>query len=125
MRLLLDTHAYIWLRVEPARVPPKTRSSVAEADLVLVSAVSGWEIELKVASGKLRPIGTFGDGMRDSGYVELPVYGRHVDALRELPQHHHRDPFDRMLVAQARAEGATLVTADRDIRAYAVPTMWE
>lgn len=124
MRLLLDTHAYIWLRVEPTRVPAKTRAAVADADLVLVSVVSGWEIELKVASGKLRPIGTFGDGMHNSGYVELPVYGKHVDALRELPLH-HRDPFDRMLVAQARAEGATLVTADRDIRAYAVPTLWE
>jgi len=124
LRLLLDTHAFLWVRAEPARVPERTVAALLAADRVLVSVVSAWEVEIKIAKGAMRTRETFAEGIADSGFETLGVTLRHVEALRELPAH-HRDPFDRMLVAQARAEGATLVTADRDIRAYAVPTMWE
>lgn len=121
MRLLLDTNTLIrWHRDE---LRPAAISTVQRADLVLVSAVSAWEIGIKHALGKL----DFPDAVVDIlplyGFVELAATARHGDLLRELPQH-HRDPFDRLLIVQALDEGLTILTADRAFEPYRVPVVW-
>jgi PIN domain nuclease of toxin-antitoxin system len=119
VRLLLDTHVLIWWD-EGARLSREARSAIEEADQVYVSAVSGWEIAIKTALGRLRPLRTVAEAIEDSGFEELPVRLRHAEALASLPQH-HRDPFDRMLLAQARADGLTLVSRDAAFQAYRTP----
>ena len=119
MRLLLDTHVLIWWD-EGARLSRDARTAIADAEQVYVSAVSGWEIAIKTALGRLRPLRTVAEAIDDSGFEELPVRLRHALVLATLPQH-HRDPFDRMLVAQAQVDGLTLVTRDAAFAAYDTP----
>jgi len=118
VRLLLDTHVLIWWD-EGARLSSKARAAIETADQVYVSAVSGWEIAIKTALGKLSPRRTVADAAADSGFEELPLRLRHTEALARLPAL-HRDPFDRMLVAQAMADRLTIVTRDRAFAAYNV-----
>ena len=118
MRLLLDTHVLIWWD-EGARLSPEARSAIESADQVYVSAVSGWEIALKTTLGTLRPTRSVEEALADSGFEELPLRLRHAEALSRLPLL-HRDPFDRMLVAQALTERLTLVSRDRALSAYEV-----
>jgi PIN domain nuclease of toxin-antitoxin system len=122
-RLLLDTHVFLWWRVEPARLAPQVRQSIAEADLVFVSAASAWEMAIKVSSGRLRLPEPPEAGVLASGFERLLITFSHAEHAALLP-HHHRDPFDRMLVAQAREEGLTLVTHDRLLEPYAVNILW-
>lgn len=119
MRLLLDTHVLIWWD-EGARVSAAARAAIESADQVYVSAVSGWEIALKASLGRLKPTRTVEEAIADSGFEELPVRLRHANALRALPAL-HRDPFDRMLIAQATSEQLTFVTRDRAIAPYRIP----
>lgn len=119
MRLLLDTHVLIWWD-EGARLSAAARSAIETADQVYVSAVSAWEIAIKVSLGRLRPTRTLTQAVEDSGFEELPVRLRHADQLTRLAPL-HRDPFDRMLVAQAVAERLTLVSRDRALARYQVP----
>lgn len=93
------------------------------ADLVVVSAVSAWEIAIKHALGKLGFPDAVGDILPLYGFVELAATARHGDLLRNLPQH-HRDPFDRLLIVQAMDEGLTILTADRAFEPYRVPVVW-
>jgi len=118
VRLLLDTHVLIWWD-EGAELRREADRAIREADQVYVSAVSGWEIAIKAALGRLHPRRRVVDAVADSGFEELPVRLAHADALAGLPSH-HRDPFDRMLVAQAKAERLTLVTRDRALGRYGV-----
>ena len=118
-RLLLDTHAFIWWRSAPARLGPAARQAIAEAESVYVSMASAWETAIKVSIGKLRFDARFEDGIAESGFRPLPIAFRHLDRLAALP-YLHRDPFDRMLIAQALADGLTIVTADRRIARYEV-----
>jgi PIN domain nuclease of toxin-antitoxin system len=118
MRILLDTHVLIWWD-EGKRLAPAARKAIETADQVYVSAVSGWEIAVKITLGKLDPSRTVADATADSGFEELPVRFRHAEMLQSLPRH-HRDPFDRMLVAQALSEKLMLVTRDPMISKYAV-----
>ncbi len=118
MRLLLDTYVLIWWD-EGARLRPQADRAIREADQVYVSAVSGWEVAIKESLGRLRPRRTVARAAADSGFEELPVLLRHAEELADLPWH-HRDPFDRMLVAQARAESLTLVTRDARLHRYGV-----
>lgn len=118
MRLLLDTHTLIWWD-EGKGLTAKATAAIREADQVYVSAVSAWEVAIKVSLGRLKTRRTVTDATIESGFEELPIRLRHTEAIRALPRH-HRDPFDRMLIAQALAEGLTLVTRDPLFRQYEV-----
>jgi PIN domain nuclease of toxin-antitoxin system len=124
MRLLLDTHILLWGAVEPERLPKSASSLIESPDNeIMFSALSLWEIAIKTGRGRADfriDAGILRRSLFDNGYVELPVTGAHVAALATLPPL-HRDPFDRMLVAQATVEGLTLVTADPGIAKYPGP----
>jgi PIN domain nuclease of toxin-antitoxin system len=123
VKLLLDTHVVLWWRSDSAKLTRTVRRAIASADVVLVSAASGWEVALKLGVGKLRLGDSFAWMVSDSKFTELPVALTHTEQLTALPKH-HRDPFDRMLIAQAQVEGATLVTHDRQFKPYDVPVVW-
>jgi PIN domain nuclease of toxin-antitoxin system len=118
VRILLDTHVVIWWD-EGKRLSTEADRAIRSADQVYVSAVSGWEIAIKIALGRLSAKRTLEDAITDSGFEELPVRLRHGTELVRLPLL-HRDPFDRMLVAQAASEGLTIVTRDSVFNEYDV-----
>ena len=123
MNLLLDTHVLLWALAEPGKLGRDVRGKLESADnTVFVSAVSMWEIEIKRRLRKLRAPDDLEDQLRAVRFTELAVNFAHVRAIRDLPNL-HRDPFDRMLVAQARAEDLTIVTRDRQVAAYPVETL--
>ena len=118
MNVLLDTHVLIWWD-EGRRIAAAARQAIEEADSVYVSAVSAWEVAIKTGLRRLRPTRTVEEAASDSGFLELPVTFRHAERVTRLPPH-HRDPFDRMLVAQAAVEELTLVTRDPVFARYGV-----
>lgn len=122
MNLLLDTHAFAWLLDGDARLPASARALIASADLLHLSAASVWEGEIKRASGQLTAP-PFVAAARRVAVPVLAVTADHAEAAAHLPPI-HRDPFDRMLVAQARIESLVIVTKDREIGRYGVPTVW-
>jgi PIN domain nuclease of toxin-antitoxin system len=123
MNLLLDTHVLLWCLGAPQRMQRETRKKIeSPGTVVFVSAASAWEIEMKRSLGKLKVPNDLEEQLHEKRFTELPVRARHVQALRSLPSL-HRDPFDRMLVAQATTENLVLVTADSKVRAYPVRTM--
>ena len=117
MRYLLDTHVLLWALTDDARLDPEARSRIDGAE-VFVSAASIWELSIKVALGKLHcdPRQVLA-ALEPTGFSMLPVTGEHAAAVCELPMH-HRDPFDRLLIIQARHERMLLLTADRTLDAY-------
>lgn len=120
MRLLLDTHALIWFTGEPELLTPGSRAAIVDAETVVVSAASLWELSTKITLGKLhRPVDDMLGELIEWGFETLPVTALHAWAAGALPIH-HRDPFDRMLVAQAQLEGLTIVTRDPMIARYQV-----
>jgi len=121
VNLLLDTHVLIWWD-EGRRLAPAARRAIGGADAVYVSAASAWEIAIKIALGRLRPTRTVEQAATESGFLELPVTFRHAELVAVLPAH-HRDPFDRLLIAQAEAERLTLVTRDPVFRRYSGATI--
>lgn len=122
MRVLLDTHVFLWWRV--ARdMRAEAMEAIRSADEVFVSAASAWEVSIKSAMGKIRLTGSFADGVEQSGFVPLPISLVHAAVAGELPPH-HRDPFDRMLLAQARVERLTLVSHDRRFEPYGAAIIW-
>lgn len=124
MNLLLDTHALLWLVTEPDRLGPAAAKALADPDHGLwVSMASVWEGEIKRAKGTLDLPSDLWDVLAGQGVVYLDLTLQHCRAAADLP-HHHRDPFDRMLVAQALSDGMTLVTADRQLAACGVPVLW-
>jgi PIN domain nuclease of toxin-antitoxin system len=122
VRLLLDTNVLIWWLEESPRLGKETRDAITGELEIMVSAVSAFEIAAKVAVGKLRAPGDLAVQITEQTMIELPVTVRHGLAVGQLPMH-HRDPFDRLLIAQARCEGLTIVTADRAFAAYDVPVL--
>ncbi|HUF35690.1 MAG TPA: type II toxin-antitoxin system VapC family toxin [Gemmatimonadales bacterium] len=118
MNLLLDTHVLIWWD-EGRRLTTEARRAIADADSVYVSAASAWEIALKTGLGRLRPTRTVEQAVDESGFLELPVTFRHAQRVADLAPH-HRDPFDRILIAQAEVEKLPLVTRDPVFARYAV-----
>lgn len=123
MRLLLDTHIVLWWRMNDERLREEAREAIAVADVAWVSAASAWEVAIKVSVGKLTLPEPFEVGVTESGFDTLDIKFSHGRAAGELPMH-HRDPFDRMLIAQARAEDLTLVTHDRRFADYDVHVVW-
>jgi PIN domain nuclease of toxin-antitoxin system len=123
LKLLLDTHVFLWWRLNASRLKTPARKAIATADIVWISAASGWEAAIKQQLGRLSVKDPFPQMVEASDFRELPVMLRHTEQLSVLPQH-HADPFDRMLVSQAIVEKATLVTHDRQIEPYDVSILW-
>lgn len=123
MQLLLDTHVVLWWRADDPALGTQARKAIGDAEVVFVSAASAWEVAIKVALGKLRIPGPFHEAVEASRFTQLPISFRHTATTGALPPH-HTDPFDRMLIAQAMAEGLTVVTHDRGFAAYGVPVVW-
>jgi PIN domain nuclease of toxin-antitoxin system len=122
-RLLLDTHVFLWWRGEPSRLTAEAQESIASADVVFVSVASAWEAAIKVSLGRLELPDTIEAGVLASGFEKLFISFSHAERAAGLPLL-HRDPFDRMLIAQAQAEGLTLVTHDRLLAPYDVELLW-
>jgi len=122
VRLLLDTHALLWWLADEG-LSSRTRDAIADpANLVAVSAASAWEIAIKKALGKLTAPDDLEQQVHAGGFVPLPINIAHGIAAGQLPRHHD-DPFDRMLIAQALAEGLTIVTRDKRFEDYGVALM--
>ena len=119
MRLLLDTHALLWWLSADPTLDAAAASAIADAETVMVSAASAWEISIKQAVGKLTGPDDLAGELVANAFTPLPVTVEHALAAGALPPH-LADPFDRMLVAQARLEGLTLVTRDRRLASYGV-----
>lgn len=123
MKLLIDSHVLLWWLEGGERLARSAVAAIADrANHVVVSVASLWELSIKQSLGKLVVEVDLRDHAMEQGFAELPIDGRHAVAVRKLPLH-HRDPFDRLLVAQARIEGLTTVTADRRFAAYDVPIL--
>ena len=128
MNYLLDTNVWLWSLWEPDRIAPTARQEIADlSNTVFLSAVTSWEVSIKAAAGKLKlpeaPTSYVPQRMAQQGLRPLPVSHPHALAVFALPLH-HRDPFDRMLVAQAISEGLTLITSDRELKRYPVEILW-
>ena len=122
-RLLLDTHVVLWALAEPRKLSAPARSAVEDAqNEIFVSVASGWEIAIKRALGKLQAPDGLEAGIRKQGFTPLLVTFHHAERAGALPPL-HGDPFDRMLIAQAQAEGLVLVTRDADMALYGIRTM--
>ena len=118
MKLLLDTHVYLWCRTEPSRLSAKEHAALRDpGNELFLSVASAWEIEIKRGIGKLDAPDDWMERTEEFGVKWLPVRSEHVRALRLLPPI-HRDPFDRILVAQSRIENLLLVTHDPFVRRY-------
>ena len=113
-----------YVRASACRLMPSALMTLRiVSDTVLVSAVSAWEMTVKMSLGKLRFDGGIADAVEACGFERLDMRFEHAEAVRSLPSH-HSDPFDRLLIAQAIVEGATFVTHDRAIANYLIPTLW-
>lgn len=119
MRLLVDSHVALWWLTDAEALGPISRSALAGADVVHYSAVTPWELGIKQSLGKLDLPDDLLGALDESGFDPLDITAEHARAAAALPAH-HRDPFDRMLVAQAQMETLTIVTADRSFAAYGI-----
>lgn len=118
MRLLLDTHIFLWAVAGSPQLKPAVRRLIDSADEVCVSAVSIWEIAIKSGLGKIdADAQALADCIAASGFVHLPITAAHAAGVAQLAPH-HSDPFDRLLVAQAMAEPLKLVTVDGVLAKY-------
>jgi PIN domain nuclease of toxin-antitoxin system len=128
MKLLLDTNVFIWLNDAPQRVKAQVMTIIANPDNELfLSLTSIWEMQIKIQLGKLQLSDALPDILRtqqvDNNLQILNINLSHIWALENLP-YHHRDPFDRLLIAQAQIEGMTLVSADGMFELYEVDLLW-
>lgn len=116
---LLDSHVLLWAMESDSRLNSGHRDILGEQNRILVSAATIWECSIKASLGKLKVPSDLAAAVEQMGYEFLPILPAHAEAVRTLP-HHHRDPFDRMLIAQAMTEGLTILTVDPAFRAYDV-----
>ncbi len=121
MNLLLDTHTFLWAVDDNPNLSQEARAAIIDGNnLVFVSAATAWEISIKKAIGKLTmPNGSYLEELKVHRFTLLDITTEHALAVENLPQH-HKDPFDRLLIAQAQIEKFTLVTRDSRIKQYAV-----
>ncbi|MBN2107660.1 MAG: type II toxin-antitoxin system VapC family toxin [Deltaproteobacteria bacterium] len=128
MKLLLDTHVFIWWDSEPAKLSKKALALCNDpGNTLLLSVASAWEMQIKMQLGKMKldfPLqDIISEQRRDNGLHVIPVELEHVLALQSLPAH-HKDPFDRLLIAQARSENAVLVSKDKAFSKYQIDLVW-
>ena len=128
MKLLLDTHTFIWWASSSTKLPRNVRSYCEDpANILLFSVVSVWEMQIKIRMGKLKLSHPLADLIAHHRRVNqmqvLPAVLEHVLALDALPSH-HKDPFDRLLIAQAIVEGVFLVSGDPEFSRYPVKLLW-
>jgi PIN domain nuclease of toxin-antitoxin system len=128
MRALLDTHAFLWWILDPARLSPRARDVISDgANELLLSAASGWEIAIKAQLGKIElpddPLKFTLEQLALNAFTELPVRLVHALQVATLPPL-HRDPFDRLLIAQSQVEQLPIVSADPLVARYAVQVIW-
>ena len=128
MRLLLDTQAFLWAVSDPDRLRARARRQIeSPSNDVFVSAATAWEIAIKSRLGRLTlpddPQRFVPDQMAENSFAPLPVLMSHALKVLDLPEH-HRDPFDRLLIAQAIVEDLVLVTADAQLRRYPIRIVW-
>lgn len=118
MKLLLITHLFLWLNADDPRLTKKARSLISEAQEVFVSSVVFWELAIKISRGDLNAdLEALRSALYSNAFTILPITVEHACAVAMLPWH-HRDPFDRMLVAQAITEPLRLLTADHQLEPY-------
>jgi PIN domain nuclease of toxin-antitoxin system len=123
MNLLLDTHILLWWLDDSPSLPEPARNAIAGMDnLIIVGAAVIWEIRIKQALGKLKIAPNFYDVIKQQGFEMLSVTADHAYAVGNLPKH-HRDPFDRILIAQAKLERLTVVTHDAVFKKYQIPVL--
>jgi len=128
VKALLDTHAFLWWIADDPKLSARARERIASGDnAIYLSAASAWELAIKARLGRLtvhEPLEAFvSQQLSLNGFTALPVQVFHALRVQRLPDH-HRDPFDRLLVAQAQLEDMSLITADRQIRRYDVGAIW-
>ena len=124
MRLLVDTHAALWLLDEDKRLSRRAEKALTDpANEVLLSAAVVWEVAIKRSLGKLDAPDGFAEILVNGGAAPLAISLEHAQAVHSLPWH-HRDPFDRMLVAQASFEDAAIVSGNERLGSYDVPVVW-
>lgn len=128
MRLLLDTHVFLWWVDDDPKLSNRVRDLIADTDNTkFVSAVSAWELTIKTGLGKIRldqPVSTFFSTFTAENYFEvLPIQLAHIYYTEHLPPH-HKDPFDRLLIAQAKAERLHIISADATFDAYEIERFW-
>jgi len=122
-RLLLDTHVLLWWLSDDPQLGQATRQAISDPrNQVFISAASAWEISIKKSLGKLSAPDDMDSIVDDEGFEPLPISFFHGEQAGMLPGH-HKDPFDRMLIAQAQSEGLVLVTSDEKIANYGIKTM--
>lgn len=118
MRLLLDTHVFLWCIKDDRKLSKQARSKILQASEVYISSASIWEVTIKVKLKKLEiDLSEMVDAIAKSEFSELPITTQHAIAVSRLPDL-HRDPFDRMLIAQAISEPLTFLTADAELKNY-------
>jgi PIN domain nuclease of toxin-antitoxin system len=128
MKVLVDTHTFLWALLHDHRLSTKAKQVLRSDEHELVfSLVSLWEIAIKIKTGKLNTIGSsvayIRDEMNEYSMELLPIRYEHVLQLESLP-HHHSDPFDRLLIAQATAESLPILTGDKQFQSYGVKLIW-
>jgi PIN domain nuclease of toxin-antitoxin system len=122
-RILLDTNILIWWLRDAPEMGEKAKKLISNRqNQLFVSAVSLWEIQIKRSIGKLSAPDGLLEIIEDEGLVIIDISGQHAEQIGNLPNH-HRDPFDRMLIAQAQVEGLTILTSDKQIKQYGVRTI--
>ena len=128
MRVLIDTHVFLWLFLAPKRIPKKVEEFVHDSinNEIYISFVTAWEISIKYGAGKLKlpemPESFVPDRIRRAGFLHLPIKLPHVLSVHALPLI-HKDPFDRLLVSQAKTENLTILTADPNFARYKIKTL--
>ena len=128
MELLLDTHAFLWFALQDSRLSPRARREISGANrLLMISPVCFWEIAIKIKVGKLTVPSPFLDfiagELTANDILVLPITAEHAAKTIDLP-FHHRDPFDRMLIAQSLVENWPIVSSDETLDTYGVTRIW-
>jgi PIN domain nuclease of toxin-antitoxin system len=126
LRLLLDTHAYYWWTYQVERLSQRALKAIKGSEEVFVSLLCYWELAIKAKSGKMQAGTLLMEGpakLPQEGFLLLGVEFRHISGILDLPLH-HRDPFDRLLIAQAKVEGLAIVSNDAVFERYGIGRIW-